>query len=181
MGSSFIIWVFLEGHVMRTCLHDIVSCHKYIGLVIELANWILYKLHFEPKHEWHVTSSKLVPIWVIQKLLLLLYNIRDITTLYVLERACQRMHIIDSIWFRATESPMKANVLFLINSRNFLALNLGRSHCEGFHRQFSYSLSGLPFPWQFCICVRIGHELGEYNGPLVSYTHFPWYKSQPTI
>lgn len=31
------------------------------------------------------------------------------------------MYSIDSVWFRATESPMKGNVFPLINSRNFFA------------------------------------------------------------
>lgn len=94
--------------------------------------------------------------------------------------ACQRRHNIDSIWFRATESPMKAKVFPLINSKNFLASNRGSSHWEGLQRQFSYSLSGLPFPWQFCICVRTGHVLFAYDGPRESKNQVPRYRSQPT-
>jgi hypothetical protein len=47
------------------------------------------------------------------------------------------------------ESPIKAHDLFLIRRRNFLGLNLGRLQSRGFHLQWRYPESGLPFFMQF--------------------------------
>jgi hypothetical protein len=41
---------------------------------------------------------------------------------------CHNMHSRDSYWFRATESPTKARVFPLINSKKALASKAGRSH-----------------------------------------------------
>uniref|UniRef100_A0A7N0V7Z8 Uncharacterized protein n=1 Tax=Kalanchoe fedtschenkoi TaxID=63787 RepID=A0A7N0V7Z8_KALFE len=55
----------------------------------------------------------------------------------------------DCIWFLPTESPTKANDLFLMSSRNKPASNRGSSHSSGFHLHLKKSESALPNFMQF--------------------------------
>lgn len=84
----------------------------------------------------------------------------------------------DSMWFLATESPMKAIVFPLTISRNPLGSNRESSHFSGFHRQFRKSLSGRPCRKQFLESGIVLQLEFVYGDPRRSGTHRPSYRSQ---
>lgn len=59
------------------------------------------------------------------------------------------MHNNDCTWLRDIESPINAHDLFLIILRNLSGSNCGKSQPLGFHLQYKYPVSGLPFLMQF--------------------------------
>ncbi|KAH0460861.1 hypothetical protein IEQ34_008436 [Dendrobium chrysotoxum] len=54
----------------------------------------------------------------------------------------------DSMWFRASESPMKASFFPLTMARKIFGSNLGMSQPSGFHLQYIYPFS-FPYLPQF--------------------------------
>lgn len=69
---------------------------------------------------------------------------------------CDNRQRRESIWFLATESPMKAIFLPRTILRKILGSNIGSSHCSGFHFQLRKSLSILPCLKQFLLSGIVG-------------------------
>ncbi|WVZ81833.1 LOW QUALITY PROTEIN: hypothetical protein U9M48_029167 [Paspalum notatum var. saurae] len=70
--------------------------------------------------------------------------------------ACERRQSSDSIWLRASESPMNASVFPRATSRNRTGSNRGRSQPAGCHLQKRWPGS-LPYFWQFLKSGSVGH------------------------
>jgi hypothetical protein len=69
---------------------------------------------------------------------------------------CDKRQRRESIWFLATESPIKDIFLPRTMLRKILGSNIGSSHWLGFHFQLRKSLSILPFLKQFLLSGIVG-------------------------